>query len=87
MSTFPNNLPKKYSPHDHMDRQRLNTLYRAFHGFVAVEDFVSCDGMAVENMEAGNLIAMLDDACLKDKFTKFAFFFSILHSILSYAIF
>lgn len=58
-------FPKNYSPHDHMDRQRLNTLYRAFHGFVAVGDFVSCDEMAAENMEAGNLIAVLDDACLK----------------------
>lgn len=62
---FGNILRRKYSPHDHMDRQRLNTLYRAFHGSVAAEDFVSCDEMAVGNMEAGNLIAMLDDACLK----------------------
>lgn len=48
-----------------MDLQHLNILFHVFHGFVVAGDFALYDEMVVENMEAGNLIAMLDDAYLK----------------------
>lgn len=53
-----------YLPRGRKDRQRLSILFRGIHDFVAVADFVLCDGMVVESMAVESLIATLDDACL-----------------------